>query len=92
MAAKKSLSKEQIAQIEYIEKAHKDGFISDSDFEKRVNDIMSAVTFENKKDNILSSINLDKTTENISESVQEKASAALDLLKGAKKDIFNRFK
>jgi hypothetical protein len=92
MAAKKSLSKEQVAQIEYIEKAHKDGFISDSDFEKRVNEIMSAVTFENKKNNILSSINLDKTTENISESVQEKASAALDLLKGAKKDIFNRFK
>ena len=49
-------------------------------------------TLNDAKQNILFNINLDRTTENISESVQEKASAALDLLKEAKKDIFNRFK
>jgi hypothetical protein len=133
---KKAMSKEQRQEVEYLEKVHKDGFLSTEEFQKRINSILSDVvtkknitesnfpyfmdineissfttdninqisnfttkqttnavkTLNDAKDSILSNINLDKTTENISESVQEKASATLDLLKGAKKDIFNRFK
>ncbi len=35
----KQLSKAQITEIEELGKAHQDGFLSDTDFEKRINDI-----------------------------------------------------
>lgn len=90
---KKSLSKEQIKEIEYLEKAHKDGFLSDADFEKRVGDIMSAATAQAAtKEGFLSNVDFEKTAGDISNAVSEKATVALDLFKDAKKGIFNRLK
>jgi hypothetical protein len=90
---KKSLSKEQIKEIEYLEKAHKDGFLSDTDFEKRVGDIMSAATAQAAtKEGFLSNVDFEKTAGDLSNVVSEKATVALDLFKDAKKGIFNRLK
>jgi hypothetical protein len=87
---KKSLSKEQIKELEYLEKAHKDGFLSDVDFEKRVNDIINAAKEQAAtKEGFLSNVDFEKTAENISNAVGEKATVALDLFKDAKKGIAN---
>jgi hypothetical protein len=86
---KKSLSKEQTKEIEYLEKAHKDGFLSDADFEKRVNDIMAQAVV---KEGFLADVDFEKTAGDISNAVSEKATVALDLFKDAKKGIFNRLK
>lgn len=54
---KKSLSKEQIKELEYLEKAHNDGFLSDADFEKRVSDIMAQAVV---KEGFLADVDFEK--------------------------------
>ena len=84
---KKSLSKEQIKELEYLEKAHKDGFLSNEEFKKRVKNIMNMATAKAIKDNgwfskfDLSDLEVEKIITDISDSVSEKASTAVSSLK-----------
>ncbi len=90
---KKSLLKKLMEKLNELEKAHKDSFLSDADFEKRVGDIISAATAQAAtKEGFLSNVDFEKTAGDISNAVSEKATVALDLFKDAKKGIFNRLK